>query len=624
MYLEKLKLWNFRKYGSGDNLSTLDLDNPDLIVPFKKGLNVLIGENDSGKTAIIDAIKLVLKTNAYEWIRVEESDFYKNEATVFRIELEFSDFQESEAKHFTEWLGWKVFENEEKQKVRKPILRLIYQVTRNENRILPADVRAGMDDDGLPLDAEAKEYLKCTYLRPLRDAEHELVAKRNSRLSQILREYPIIKENEEKLINIVTASNEKIEDWFKEKENGADDQEKENILSQINSFIHDFIGDNVNVELKLSSVELKSILESINIALQNTLTPGLGSFNRLYMAVELLYLTLPDRVLNLCMIEELEAHLHPQAQMRIIESLRKRSVNYGIQFFLTTHSPNLASKVKLHELIFCNANQALSLGDGLEKKNKKTEDSYTKLNRSDYQFLEHFLDVTKSNLFFAKGIIIVEGMSEELLIPVLAELIGLNLTEREISIVNVGSTAYLRYAKIFMRQSSNECFNIPIAIITDLDIKPKEPNYEYTGDQQDLIKEKKTKKEAEIGLEPHDCIRLCISELWTLEWCLFKTNYISYQFMEAVSEVHSRTPEFKKNKHETTEKLVFDEKKFRAELFDKLKDKSLDKVAIANRLALKLKGQTNIKDNLLEDNSNIKYIIDAIKYACGEEVSSND
>ena len=46
MYLEKLKLWNFRKYGSGDNLSTLDLDNPDLIVSFKKGLNVLIGEND--------------------------------------------------------------------------------------------------------------------------------------------------------------------------------------------------------------------------------------------------------------------------------------------------------------------------------------------------------------------------------------------------------------------------------------------------------------------------------------------------------------------------------------------------------------------------------------------------
>jgi putative ATP-dependent endonuclease of OLD family len=35
-----------------------------------------LAKNDSGKTAIIDAIKLVLKTHAYEWIKVEESDFY--------------------------------------------------------------------------------------------------------------------------------------------------------------------------------------------------------------------------------------------------------------------------------------------------------------------------------------------------------------------------------------------------------------------------------------------------------------------------------------------------------------------------------------------------------------------
>jgi putative ATP-dependent endonuclease of OLD family len=54
MYISELKLWNFRKYGS-DN--SFDLSKPDLLVPFNKGLNVLIGENDSGKTAIIDAIK---------------------------------------------------------------------------------------------------------------------------------------------------------------------------------------------------------------------------------------------------------------------------------------------------------------------------------------------------------------------------------------------------------------------------------------------------------------------------------------------------------------------------------------------------------------------------------------
>ena len=57
MYLANLKLWNFRKFGKRNGLS---VDEPHLNLNFTKGLNVLIGENDSGKTAIIDAIKLVL------------------------------------------------------------------------------------------------------------------------------------------------------------------------------------------------------------------------------------------------------------------------------------------------------------------------------------------------------------------------------------------------------------------------------------------------------------------------------------------------------------------------------------------------------------------------------------
>ena len=89
MYISSLKLWNFRKYGS----PVFDLNSPHLTIPFNKGMNILIGENDSGKSAIIDAIKLVLKTHAYEWIKVEESDFYSNGnqiSPILRIEIEFS------------------------------------------------------------------------------------------------------------------------------------------------------------------------------------------------------------------------------------------------------------------------------------------------------------------------------------------------------------------------------------------------------------------------------------------------------------------------------------------------------------------------------------------------------
>ena len=57
MYISQLKLWNFRKYGS----ETFNINTPNLDVLFNEGLNLLIGENDSGKSAIIDAIKLIDK-----------------------------------------------------------------------------------------------------------------------------------------------------------------------------------------------------------------------------------------------------------------------------------------------------------------------------------------------------------------------------------------------------------------------------------------------------------------------------------------------------------------------------------------------------------------------------------
>ncbi len=39
MYISEVKLWNFRKYGGGE----FDLEKQNLIVPLKKGINVLVG-----------------------------------------------------------------------------------------------------------------------------------------------------------------------------------------------------------------------------------------------------------------------------------------------------------------------------------------------------------------------------------------------------------------------------------------------------------------------------------------------------------------------------------------------------------------------------------------------------
>lgn len=78
--------------------------------------------------------------------------------------------------------------------------------------------------------------------------------------------------------------------------------------------------------------------------------------------------------------------------------------------------------------------------------------SDTLLDAEDYEFLERFLDATKSNLFFAKGLIFVEGDAENLLLPAFAELIGYPLHEYGISIVNIGNTAFERYVKLFFKK----------------------------------------------------------------------------------------------------------------------------------------------------------------------------
>lgn len=179
MHLSNIKLWNFRKFGTG---ALFSLEKPHLDLGLNAGLNVLIGENDSGKSAIIDAIRLVLKTHSYDWARIGEDDFHHAQCRM-RIELILSGLGPPEAKNFTEFLCW-----EPGVSAPRPYLRLILEAKKNAltGQVMPYEVRAGADAEGKTLSPEAKEYLKVTYLKPLRDAEEELVARKNSRLSQIL------------------------------------------------------------------------------------------------------------------------------------------------------------------------------------------------------------------------------------------------------------------------------------------------------------------------------------------------------------------------------------------------------------------------------------------------------
>lgn len=105
MIISELKIYNFRRFKSVDG-------KPGLQIRFHKGLNALIGENDSGKTAVIDALKLVLLTQSNEYIRPIDEDFYRSSleegsCTEFKIDCTITEFTQNEAKNFIEYLTFK-------------------------------------------------------------------------------------------------------------------------------------------------------------------------------------------------------------------------------------------------------------------------------------------------------------------------------------------------------------------------------------------------------------------------------------------------------------------------------------------------------------------------------------
>lgn len=179
MYLSLLQIKNFRCFDGNEHSIT-----------FKKGLNVLVGENDSGKSAIMDAIKLVLGTTDMNWYRVEQEDFYKEDATLeIKITCKFEKLNEDERGAFLECLSYE----DDNKKI--PCLYLHWTCRYLSSFHPPrpvVNVSTGIEGNGPSPSAEARELLRATYLRALREAYSEMQAGRHSRLSQIMQHISVV------------------------------------------------------------------------------------------------------------------------------------------------------------------------------------------------------------------------------------------------------------------------------------------------------------------------------------------------------------------------------------------------------------------------------------------------
>lgn len=548
VYLAEIGVKNFRCIGS-----------TGITVPFNEGVTALVGENDSGKSAIVDAIRYALLTRDSESIRVQADDFHISDqqevASQIVIHCKIVDLSKEEQGAFLEYLTTEDSE---------PVLHVHWRANRigdqlASRRWCEISVRSGPNGDGPAIESSARQLLAAAYLRPLRDAEREMSAGRGSRLSQILMNVESIKSGgnfdpsdlaEKAELDALGLVG--ITDLFRHLVDhhagvaGVQKQINDNYLNSLVLAAEELMGviglsEGGNVDARL-----RQVLERLEINLLDGATEqsrgsfGLGSNNLLFIACELLLLATESEGLPLLLVEEPEAHLHPQRQLRLMEfliaaaspSTDGEDPRRQVQVIVTTHSPNLSSKIPLENQVLIRERSAYPLSKQL-----------TRLDESDYQFLQRYLDVTKANLLFARGVLIVEGPAEAILLPTIAELIGLDLTTHGVSIVDVGGTGLGRYARILQRKEGETTADVglPVSVVTDLDVWPDcapellgkgaegewpERNKRKWVTRSDLESESQTARdvleERRNAMQGNDStnVRTFSSDHWTLEYDL--------------------------------------------------------------------------------------------------------
>lgn len=422
MYARKLTIDGFRGFGK-----------PFEII-LSKGLSVLVGENGSGKSAVIDAIRLILQEDEFGRKGISPGDFHKpferegKAAEVLRICLEFAELDDEEAVAFLPWTdpagGARLTLNvENKQDSRG---RYKWSLWGGASR-------------ASAFERELFDTINCVYLPPLRDAEVRLKEGRGSRLARLLKNLnrEDLKRAEEEgrehpLVGAVRGLNESL---VSDKQH-AIYKANELIRSRLREALGSVFGQDTAIQFSETSFD--RIVESLRLLF----FPGVGQSDReLYRSLEenslgynnLIYLAsiLAELVseprghneyLRVLLIEEPEAHLHPQLQVRLLKYIEETCSRERIQAIVTTHSPVLASAASLSTVIHLSGNG----GDG---PTAIRVDSCGLPDESKL-FLSRWLDVTKSTLFFAKGVILVEGIAEAMLMPELAHRCLLDYKER--------------------------------------------------------------------------------------------------------------------------------------------------------------------------------------------------
>jgi len=394
-----------------------------------------------------------------EALWLDRDDFYRESAVdtterTIDITLTFTKLSEPERAHFYEIVDFDLSNLDQS----KAIIR--FEASWRADRRRPSIKRTGGSQAGESPEVPTRilESLPITFLPALRDAEACLSPGYRSRLATLLREkLTSTPDAEAKLKKIFHVANKRLE--------------RQKVVSSITSSLQGTTqgmagSDYVPSSITAAEVKLDRILRSLQLQMDGTQVAsldanGLGYNNLLYMAVVLEHLKSPG--VNECpmlFVEEPEAHLHPQLAMLLADYLATKTPGVSApQTLVTTHSPTLAANVppsRVHVLCADRSGRPSCNSLARAGMDPKTNEEGQ---------LQRMMDITRATLYFAKGAILVEGISESLLIPVLARRLGHDLAKLHISVIPICGVAFGTFKKLL----DPAVLSIPVAIVTDAD-----------------------------------------------------------------------------------------------------------------------------------------------------------
>lgn len=441
MHLAKLVIKNFRR------IEHIELS-------FQPGLNVIVGSNNVGKTAIVDALRALLAGHDEPYPRLGEEDVHRPKGGIPFGDIIFEYvFRGLDADDEADFLAALVPEASGKLEA---LIKIRYSDPDKGGRLRAKRWCGEHEEIGLTTDM--MENLRGVYLPPLRDAAQGLKPGRTSQLARLLQLLA-----DEKGIDGINTALKDLDDKLKAHLPIV------NAHDAINRRHKTMLGSQLaqTLEVGLSASDFRSLKSRLSLLVdafeieQN----GLGFNNLIYMAVVLSELTKnTDSCYRGLIVEEPEAHLHPQLQavlLQYLQSLQAVDGEKPVQLFVTSHSPNFASIADLDSLACL-----VDTGAGVETFLPRS----VTFDKGKREKLERYLDVTRAELFFARRVIFVEGAAELMMVDALAKRMGYNLRQHGVSLISVEGLNFDSFLPLF----GDNALRIPVAVLTDADpVKPK-------------------------------------------------------------------------------------------------------------------------------------------------------